>query len=283
MMDDDTIDYDKYSVIINEIYLKSRQQALLDIDNELNNNNNNNNNNHNNNNNNNSNNNTISNNNNDNESSIISKPTQQPRMLALKSGLKAVNFVYGEIDNNSYIHLLSIVGINNDNETYCDLGCGAGISVVAASMMMYYNKQYKRHMKFNKIIGIDLLSMKIEECLKTINYMNSNINALRMLPNDDKYYEYIVTKTPDINIVLDNFLQNQEWKSADVVYACATVWGQDLLSQLQVQLTELKVDSRVIILDSLLLQSHESFQLIDTYLCNTTWGVATAYIYRKIS
>jgi hypothetical protein len=138
-------------------------------------------------------------------------------------------------------------------------------------------------MKFNKIIGIDLLSMKIEECLKTISYMNSNINALRMTPNDDKCHEYIITKTPDINIVLDNFLQNQEWKSADVVYACATVWEQDLLSQLQVQLTELKVDSRVIILDSLLLQSHESFQLMDTYLCNTTWGVATAYIYRKIS
>lgn len=251
-IDDDSIDYDTYSVILYDIYIKSRQQALLDIDNELNDNNNDNN----------------------------DKPKMT--MVALKSGLKAVNFVYGEIDIKSFINLLNIVGINHDNEIFCDLGCGAGISLVTASMMMYYNKQYQKLMKFRKIIGIDLLSMKIKECTKTIDYMNNTINELRMNPTNDKYYKYTVHETPDINVILDNFLQ-YDWKTADVVYACATCFGQDLLSQLQLQLAELKVNSRVIILDSLILQSHDKFQLIETSQCITSWGTALAYIYKKIA
>lgn len=241
------IDYDVYAIIVNELYMKSRQQALLDIDNELN---------------------------NDNDN--------KPKMKALKSGLKAVNFVYGEIDIHSFIHVLNKVGINDENETYIDLGCGSGVSLIAALMMVYYNKKHNKLMKFKNVIGIDLLSMKIEECNKTVSYINSNVSDfLSNKPNG--YYEYLIQKIPEINVILHNFLQ-YDWKSADVVYACATCFAQDLLVQLEIKLKELKVGSRIILLDSLILQSQDNmFQLIDTYVCMTTWGRGNAYIYLKIA
>jgi len=240
------IDYDTYASIINQFYMKSRQQALLDIENELNN-----------------------------------DHDHKPKLKALKSGLKAVNFVYGEIDINSFFHLLNKVGINDENETYIDLGCGSGVTLIAASLMIYYNKKYNKVIKFKNIIGIDLLSMKIEECRKTLTYIDSNINDFHN--KGVEYYEYLIQKKPEINVILQNFLQ-YDWTTADVVYACATCFALDLLDQLEVKLKELKVGSRIILLDSLILQSQDNiFQLMDTYSCKTTWGIGIAYTYIKIA
>ena len=100
--------------------------------------------------------------------------------------------------------------------------------------MVYYNNKL---LKFKNVIGIDLLSTKIDECKKSIEYAYDNVNNINnnnnnndnynnnndnnnnnngIITNEEKYKKYLQLSLPKSIIILENFL-SYDWKDAGII------------------------------------------------------------------
>jgi SAM-dependent methyltransferase len=210
----------------------------------------------------------------------LPKQSNKTILPIFQTNLKAVNFVYGEIYFVSMVHLINLCtkiyvknSINNNiPRTYVDLGCGSGASL-AAIFLCY---------QFNNIIGIDLMHSKIVTAQALMT------NLTNRFVNKSQY--------SDINIIEMDFLScSDQWLDADIVYMCSTCFGPDLLIPLGRMLTLLKSGTVIVLLDKLIdamssptstseeqcVSVKDLFVLEGSCQCVTTWGEASAFIYRR--
>jgi hypothetical protein len=182
------------------------------------------------------------------------------------------------------------------------------VSLLAASLMG----------SFTDVIGVDLMRSKLEIGLLMQSMIQSYLQHPHLLSSrtdlQDSYQQQIQEffthyptipqdslHPPHLSIREGNFLNwenltEQEWQEIKVLYLCSTCFSEiDLLKEIyEVKFSHLSPGSYVILLDQQLPdrmttrvepegQSREEksiFQLVFSSECRTSWGVASAYIYR---
>jgi hypothetical protein len=184
----------------------------------------------------------------------------------LRTGLKAANFIYGELDFLEFCRVLSIARIE-DCESFVDLGCGSGILVAGACLSGFH---------FRRVSGIDLNHSKILECKEVMRRISCSTDSF-----------------PDVNIIEKNFLDEVSWLDYDVVYTCATCFASDQMEKLVELFYQLRQGVKIIIVDkepfssnSLILCADKSrerqFTQIASCQCKTSWGYADVFVYVKL-
>lgn len=198
----------------------------------------------------------------ENFSACISSESSSNSYRVLRSTHKATNFVSGDT-NFSYFQDLLISLHLSDQEVFVDLGCGIGECIAAAVLLHYKLPQY--HSLFKEVIGIDLQRSKLLECRFMVECLQEKVTSL-----------------PPIRILEEDFL-TVDWSHATIVYVCATCFTPSLLVSIIEKCMSLRTGSRLILLDKeITSEFHNSFQLINTITCKTSWGEGIASIYCKI-
>ena len=187
----------------------------------------------------------------------------------LRSGLKACNFTYGEIDFIDFCRVLSLAKIYH-GESFVDLGSGTGVLLAAALLGGF---------GFQRITGIELSTTKVFE---------SRLLLTELIP---------YCSSEELEVVEGNFLEVC-WASYDVVYTCSTCYAQDQMAQIENLAYKLKVGARIIFVDKQPFEQHKykhmadqcdqnddipvsCFKQIGSCQCKTSWGTADIYIYEK--
>ena len=121
---------------------------------------------------------------------------------------------------------------------------------------------------FSQIVGIDLMRSKVRECRILVEVTNKMKNENEKLKvNSDRTTDNIPFQ--EVHIFEENFLdsflpsetEGSGWSDADVVYACATCFADDVLLPLVDLFCLLSVGSHVILIDRMVLS--------DTYRSST--------------
>ena len=184
----------------------------------------------------------------------------------LRSGLKAINFTYGELHYLDFCKILYMLNIKAGS-FFVDLGCGSGVLLAAACLS---------GISFGKVCGIELSGSKIAECKLLMNRVQEHSNI-------------------DVEVVEGNFLI-APWIDFDVVYTCSTCFAPDQMEKLIDLCKNLKAGANVIFVDKEPFESSknghsdhkdsegiaEMFKLIASSQCFTSWGTADVFIYEKL-
>lgn len=251
------------------------------------------------------------------------------------SGLKAINFTHGEVLLPDFcrallIALRSISECRGSTELavdlkFADLGCGNG-NCMAGALLVHevwpaskFQKEssaivpvsvnglsaFEPHAApsrtplFSMVLGIDLMRSKVGEC-----------EALTAAMREGGYLE----DKAEVRLSEGDFLRSFRtegtgWNNADVVYACATCFADDVMSPLVALFKKLKVGAHIVLIDKPLLTngqtwniagnsksqaspspfsatdcalSNDSFGMAGSCQVACSWGLGCAYIYRKI-
>jgi hypothetical protein len=237
-------------------------------------------------------------------------PRRSSSLPILQTGLKPVNFVYGEIFFSSILSLLREIErvdrclFPSPRGLFVDLGCGSCVSLFAAFLTG----------SFTQAIGIDLMRSKLEVGWTTRGMLPlllpMQIAEERSFPPSDlledsqrnqidefllQYPTPAVCSLPllslsSLSIREGNFLSwvslsQEEWSKIKVLYLCSTCYSEeDLLKEIyEERFPHLSVGSFVILLDKQLPATElmsQRFQMLFSCQCRTTWGTAAAYVYR---
>jgi hypothetical protein len=208
-----------------------------------------------------------------------------------RSGLKFVNFTYGEVCFLDFCRLLSLANrpsrralqLRTGTTTvrppersrsckFVDLGCGAGCTVAAAIS----TSGQPGFPTFTHVVGIDMLRTKVDECKALVSHILGSQSAhftslMERTPMDlpevkrqqgekdrpiaaptDTDTVTVHSTRLTVDIVEANFLE-VDWSDAAVVYACATCFDESLLFAMTRKLCLLAVGTRVILIDALVL------------------------------
>ena len=209
----------------------------------------------------------------------------------LSSGRKAVNFVSGDVSFHDmfillrdYLRLDNLSGGEARARVFVDLGCGSGIALCAALASR----------RFSLVVGMDLKRTKVVECQELVRRFSD------LLRQGASYSDVAASKVLfgdfllPIEVSKGSYCQSEansvgndgsfEWsKDANVVYACCTCFADDVMAPLVKQCQGLRSGSFVILMDKTALDGNsDTFTLFGSCQCNTTWGDAKAYIYRKV-
>lgn len=220
----------------------------------------------------------------------------------LKSKLKSVNFVYGELSFygmcrvlGDYAHTLAASLLqddfgdgNNTNKSLCfvDLGSGAGASVAAAALSGL----------FTTVIGIEMMRTKVNICRFMIKHLQA-LGAKHILfdfgasdeptiiRTDSDVADSINNEIPPckVDIVEGDFLLYPWWKIANVVYTACTCFSDDLMERILEKCLELKIGSLIVLLDRPVLADRaDQFALVGSFATTASWGETYAFVYSKI-
>jgi len=198
--------------------------------------------------------------------------------ITRESGLKAVNFVCGEVgfaDIQRVLHMiletrheLPLPAFSGDECVFVDLGSGEGGSLAAAALLSPRNTHYFRpsqssvssaHFRvFTRVWGIELNHSKVLQSKALASCLG--LTACQCQVSEM------------------NFL-DADWSAvASVVYACATCFSPDLLVPTIEKLKALRPGARVVLMDKIL-EEPLFFQLVASCQCNTSWGYSSAFVY----
>ena len=97
-------------------------------------------------------------------SHTCSKLKQSCHLPILRSGLKACNFTYGEIDFVDFCRVLSPSNVKQ-GDSFMDLGSGTGILLAAASMGGFGFKKVAGWKEYNKGLRIEFAFILIDAIL----------------------------------------------------------------------------------------------------------------------
>lgn len=165
----------------------------------------------------------------------------------------SIELLYGEINFESFIALLSCCEINEQTRFY-DLGSGTGKAVIATALVY----------PIKKAVGI--------ERLETLyNCANQLKQKLIRETRDDSFAQRIEF------IYSDFFLCDLE--KADLVFINATAFIGDAWTKVASHLQQLKKNSRCISISKKL--PAKEFKLELETRVEMSWGIAFAYIHRK--
>lgn len=176
------------------------------------------------------------------------------------------NFVYGEVDVLSFLHLLSIATTGQTTKappTFCDLGCGEGRTLLAAAACG----------RFEKVLGIELLPGLAESA-------HSLAQILASLDSEEGVgYGKAASR---IEVRQEDLFQCPAWRAASVVYMCATCFEAGQMAALASLAAEhLAPHSRVLLLDKPFPEPLcPGLRLLLRCQCLVSWGTAAAYVYQ---
>lgn len=210
------------------------------------------------------------------------------------------------------------------NLKFVDLGCGSGSCLAAALLLSSIHSQrpllfssFDREGQskaqtvplFSTVLGLDLMRSKVSECETLMEVLLGWDAALR--------------QDSAVQVVENDFLQAFRpsepeaisWHDADVVYACATCFADDVLEPLVALFQHLKIGAHVILMDRPVLSGtkqsspnksspnkkplntenlrsawgcsdgddlSELFSLVGSCQVNCSWGTGCAYVYLKV-
>jgi hypothetical protein len=209
------------------------------------------------------------------------------------------------------------------NLKFADLGCGSGSCLAAALLLSSIHSQrpslfssFEREGQskaqtvplFSTVLGLDLMRSKVFECETLMEVLLGWDTALR--------------EDTAVQVVENDFLQAfrpsepgaTSWHDADVVYACATCFADDVLQPLVALFQHLKIGAHVILMDRPVLSGNkqsspnkysnkkplntesirngygcgdgddlfEMFGLVGSCQVNCSWGTGCAYVYLKL-
>jgi hypothetical protein len=233
--------------------------------------------------------------------STVASSNKASKQNALRCGLKASNFVYGEV---SFIDLVSLFVLaaavsvpspdpsvrTKAESSFVSLGCGSGPCVAAAVMSGV----------FDNILGIEIMKYKFVECCFLASLIQGAImsdGALQCLKPSG------VSRIPVVRIVEGSFGSGNWQVGATVVYTCATCYASDQLEQLFRDCLLLDKGAKIVLIDSQVLldtalahkyqRQHEQqyelnagamppFVLIASKQCKASWGFCCGYVFEKV-
>lgn len=157
--------------------------------------------------------------------------------------LFSYEYIYGEIDFDSYAQVLSYCTIK-PNSIFYDLGSGAGKAVVCAALLY----------DFKRACGIEHLEL-LHECAQQAS----------------KHLEAY-----NIHFYLDNLL-TYNWLDADILFINASTFIGDFWHEVLSRLKQLKSGTQIIVVSKQL--PAESFSPIYDDFLLMSWGYARVGIY----
>ncbi|MGV3740428.1 MAG: methyltransferase [Gammaproteobacteria bacterium] len=173
---------------------------------------------------------------------------------AARQNTDAYEYVYGEIDTQSFIALLSLIHPDSSTVFY-DLGSGTGKTVLACAMVF----------DIKKACGVELFSTLNEAATQQLEQLKNIQN-----------YECIDTK---ISFVCDDFL-NVPLTEATVIYVAATGLFGDTWIDLNQRLEQLWQRPFIITTTKKLLSPQ--FQILHQTRVQMSWGIVDAYIQKFV-
>jgi hypothetical protein len=197
--------------------------------------------------------------------SIAPSPRKGGQSPVVRSGLKAQSFVQGTVSYCSVARVLALAAPKGA-VSFADLGCGEGSCVSAALLF----KSPIGDVRFTSVLGVELLKGTIDICRQVVS---------RLQPT-----AWVLGGCAQLKLMEADFLHEDvvaEWITADVVYACATCYGEDLMTRLLDKFTFLKEGTRVILIDRWI-QDKDFLDLKTCCQVTTSWGTGCAYIYDKV-
>jgi len=161
------------------------------------------------------------------------------------------SFVYGEIIPEEFMKILDLIEFTPETIFY-DLGSGSGKAVITT--YLYKNPK--------KVIGIEYIPDLVEISQKALKKLENLLN----------------TKLPIEFIQGD--IRNFEFNDADIIFAHATCFDDELMDNIRKKLQELKRGARIIIITKEI--NEDGWKLKGVYKFSFSWGEGTARIYEKI-
>ncbi|KTD66289.1 class I SAM-dependent methyltransferase [Legionella spiritensis] len=165
----------------------------------------------------------------------------------------AMEYVYGEIEFESFIALLSLCGIN-DKTVFGDLGSGTGKAVLACAMVFKVARSY----------GVELFP-ELHQAAQ------QQLCRLRQIPA----YSH---KARCITFTLGDFM-NAPLGDTTLAFINATAFFGERWQAISKHLEQMKPDS-LVISTSKAIQS-DWFDLVHVTPVQMSWGISYAYIQRK--
>lgn len=172
--------------------------------------------------------------------------------------IEDVAYTYGEIDFFSFAAALKVCE-PKAGEIFYDIGAGAGKSVFASALL--YN--------FSKTCGVESLNALYQLC----------IDRLETFPSLVKANKYFTQKKFNIKFISGNLL-NTAFEEADIIFINATCFIADLWEDIYKKINQLKVGSRIILASKRL--KTDQYLLIDAQMAQTSWGINSVFIYKKV-
>lgn len=174
-----------------------------------------------------------------------------------QSGLRAVNFVRGEVFFIDFLRVLRLAApfmTTARDDVFVDLGCGVGSCLAAASCLT--------RPRFTHLCGLDLSRTKTLECSLLLSAMGV---------------------TQAVQVLKVDFLSGEVewWREASVVYVCATCFAEDVWEPLYPLLALVQPDCLVVCVDKELPAA--DWQLLISVQVNSTWGLANAKVFKRTS
>lgn len=183
--------------------------------------------------------------------------TKASSLPILRTGLKAKNFTYGELEFLEFYRVLKLANIS-PLSSFIDLGCGSGVLLAAAMMGNF---------QFNRILGIEMNHSKVTECRLVVSQLSVNFPEV------------------GFEVIEGNFLEIS-WVDFDVVYTCSTCFASDQMDKLLYLFNHLRVGAKIILVDKQIKidgadSSLSAFKQISSCQCRTSWGTADIFVYVK--
>ena len=169
-----------------------------------------------------------------------------------EKNIKSKEFVYGEIEFDSFVKLLEKVK-PSENDIFYDLGSGTGKPCIAIGLTY----------KVKKIIGYELL----ENLWKTSNEI---LNKLKNM----------VCESPEIKFIKGDFLE-KDFSDGTIIFGHVSCLEDETMNKLEEKFKFLQPGSRIILITKKLTSSSD-FELVEEGEIKMSWGIATYRIYKKI-
>jgi SAM-dependent methyltransferase len=186
------------------------------------------------------------------------------RCRLLRSRHHSQNFTYGDTSFEDFQLLLQALPLPTGRpQVFVDLGCGTGDCLFAAALLQR-RRQLQEHV-FHSVVGVDLMFSKLEQCRLTWQCLlaRSALPAAAVEIREQDLFDTDLT-------------------AATVVYACATCFSAETVLRIQQRCAdELSVGVLVVLLDKQFDDPHR-LALLFTHCCRTSWGVGTAFVYRRL-
>jgi SAM-dependent methyltransferase len=172
-----------------------------------------------------------------------------------RQNLNGNNFVYGEINFDTFADLLDELPYNSEQRVFYDLGSGVGKPVIAAALLG----------DFQKLVGIEMLEDLHLESMRVKNLFNSDVRKL-----------FPSKAAVQIDFICGNLLTT-DFSDGDLVFVQSTCFNEELMEKLEQKCNELKPGSLVITGT----KSLPTWQVTGMKKYKMSWGEACLFFHVK--
>lgn len=167
------------------------------------------------------------------------------------------SLVYGEVDFQSFVHVLRKAVGPTAGKRFYDLGSGTGKAVFAARLTQ----------DFEECIGVELLEGLYRASEAVSDRFASQVR------------QYLSTEHSQRTRMVHGSLLDVDWSDGDVVFANSTCFDDQLMDSISRQAEALRPGSIMITFTKSL--SSECFAILEQKRYTMSWGQATVFIQRR--